>query len=258
MCKYIELEADRQEIISQFPIAYRDEDTITIENAVSNALERAFRDINFRTLTRSKDLKLTENEKITPFLIKELKEAQFIANYISMFFADEFLTEEKFDKKHHEACVQFLKVLQKYYPDAAYGKAQKIVNMMFKHLYCMKIGEAKKMLDEKYFEHCHLTLDSFTLEWFYREVAAWHKIYDGYKITKGAIDQWSNLQFVCVEHSREDRINRYTEDNSCRLVPVQMKQHNGEKYHYMFFIDIIREVFSKSNTNAQDENKSKG
>ena len=64
----------RQEIISQFPIAYRDEDTITIENAVSNALERAFRDINFRTLTRSKDLKLTENEKITPFLIKKLKE----------------------------------------------------------------------------------------------------------------------------------------------------------------------------------------
>jgi hypothetical protein len=210
-------------------------------------LERAFRDINFRTLTRSKDLKLTENEKITPFLIKELKEAQFIANYISMFFADEFLTEEKFDKKHHEACVQFLKVLQKYYPDAAYGKAQKIVNMMFKHLYCMKIGEAKKMLDEKYFEHCHLTLDSFTLEWFCREVAAWHKIDGGYKITKGAIDQWSNLQFVRVEHSREDRINRYTEDNSCRLVPVQMKQNNGEKYHYMFFVDIIRQFFPTTN-----------
>lgn len=45
----------------------------------------------------------------------------------------------------------------------AFGKAQKIVNMSFKYLYCM-------LRDEKapWFAFCHMPLDSYTLNWFYR------------------------------------------------------------------------------------------
>lgn len=42
-----------------------------------------------------------------------------------------------------------------------FGKAQKIINMTFKYLYCM--------LPEKrdFFTYCHMPLDSYTLEWYY-------------------------------------------------------------------------------------------
>ena len=58
-----------------------------------------------------------------------------------------------------------------------YGKAQKIVNMMFKHLYCLNGADAYK----DYFKYCHMVLDNFTLEWFKREVG------------EKRIVSWSNL-----------------------------------------------------------------
>ncbi len=315
MCKYIKLTEDRKKTIDQFKITDRDEHIYkSLDEAVEDALSRSFKDINFRTLhEKSECQKLVEKLRkntieqsetpcafckeskmvieifkegqvptITNYLIARLKKADFVKNFV-VYFSDEMLNklnESLFDAWHHEACTIFLDILQKYYPDAEYGKAQKIINMMFKHLYCMNFGENKSdwlVLNEKYFEHCHLTLDSFTLEWFWREIGERNNIKglnNNYKIIKGKIDQWSNLQFKSFEEdviSRTQRLKKYgtCEDSCLIIVKKEKKQTSSEsnndskevcerRYHYMFFIDIIREFFSKSNTNAQDENKSKG
>ena len=144
----------------------------------------------------------------------------------------------------------FLKVLIEYYSDAKYGKAQKIVNMMFKHLYCMNFGKDTDnwlVLDERFFTHCHLTLDSFTLEWFYREVVVnWYnkkKIGDrGDQIHKGKFDSWSNLGYSdsIYKYKEYIEVKRGCENKgNCRLI----KTGKNYFYHYLFFVDVIRKFF---------------
>ena len=288
MCSNITLN-NRQKIIAKFPIKERKSSYKDLNEAVKDALKFAFRDINFRTLQEKSDCqKLVANlcipprkdkiEKlcqssfscdevslilnffknkededsttITDYLIERLALDDFITRF-KVFFENEHPADETaFDKWHHETCDAFLEVFTKYYNDAKYGKAQKIINMMFKHLYCMVFDSPlPEFLPEQYFAHCHLTLDSFTLEWFYREVVDnWHdhlsKTY-GSQITNGRKDSWSNLHFEDTEKSREYRIERYKEDPQCRLAD-KGKTNNEEKYHYMFFIDTIREFFLNS------------
>ena len=262
MCKLIKLKDDRKNVVSQFEGAIKDRDGrpyANIEEAVEDALRRSFRDINFRTLhEKSTDYpELGEGDNITTFLIEKLREAGFIKKFVAYFSK----IEEDFDKWHHEACEIFLNVLKKYYCDAKYGKAQKIVNMMFKHLYCMNFGGSKDnllVLDEDYFLNCHLTLDSFTLEWFYREVVGkWYNKKDvkdrGDQIHKGNFDSWSNLEYSTTKND----YTRYTEvkyscknEDNCRLI----KSGNKYFYHYMFFVTIIREFF-ETEQKSTDEQK---
>lgn len=222
---------DRKEIIEQFPIEDRDNHIYkSIEEAVEDALRRAFKDLNFRTMTANnknnsikkileqlngvkkvetfnintitdqkekkniavlrdklKAKNLTYNDcKITEYLIIDLADKGFLQQFID-YFNSPFITN--FDKWHHDTACMFLKVLTTYYKKAYYGKAQKIVNMMFKHLYCMNFGENQKgdksdwiVLDRNYFIHCHMPLDSFTLDWLHRK--------DG-----EAVCEWSNLEY---------------------------------------------------------------
>ena len=260
MCKYIELTTTRKQFIERFKITERDDHVFsTLEEAVRDALKRSFLDINFRTLHDKSDKypKLNEDETITLFLINELSKVDFIKNFVE-YFTKDFFSEEEFDVWHHEECQCFLDVLKLYYNDASYGKAQKIVNMMFKHLYCMNFEENKEksksgwiVLDERYFTHCHLTLDSFTLEWFYREVSEkWYskqeKTTCGDTVIKGKINAWSNIEYRDdLVHSREERMKTYTEKATYRLMLLGTAQ---TYYHYSFLQDIIREFFEKTKT----------
>lgn len=94
------------------------------------------------------------------------------------------LTEEEFDKIHDELCQLWCEEFKS--PEngklGTYGKAQKIVNMSFKYLYCSEDGESYR----DHFKYCHMPLDSFTLEWFKRKqfkqnrpdkkIASWSKL----------------------------------------------------------------------------------
>ena len=167
MIAYNKLTLKRKHYIEKFKITERDEKVFSnLEDAIRDALKRAFLDINFRTLHDKSDKypKLNEGETITLFLINELEKVGFLKIFTDYLTKDP-VDEATFDLWHHTTCQTFLAVLQTYYNDAQYGKAQKIVNMMFKHLYCMNFGENKKddksdwlVLDEAYFEYCHLTL----------------------------------------------------------------------------------------------------
>ena len=113
----------------------------------------------------------------------------YINKFLDFFNADDEFhkSQENFDKWHNGMCEEFLKTFNKYYESLAYGKAQKIVNMTFKGIYCLKGAEQK----EEYFKYCHMPLDSLTLEWFKRNC----KI-NGKAITKGKVLPWSKLEYA--------------------------------------------------------------
>lgn len=107
-----------------------------------------------------------------------------IHELLSSYFEKEAPSDEDtFDNTHQTLCENVIKLFEKINYDIEYGKAQKIVNMSFKYLYCFDDAP------EEYFKYCHLPLDSFTLEWIYRNVLSDHKKYQ-----KGKIAFWSKLQ----------------------------------------------------------------
>lgn len=72
------------------------------------------------------------------------------------------LGEKYFDDFHEKLCKIWCDAFSNSSTIGTYGKAQKIVNMTFKYLYCCE------NVDENYFKYCHMPLDSFTLEWYKR------------------------------------------------------------------------------------------
>lgn len=106
----------------------------------------------------------------------------------------------EFDSKHNELCEIWTNIF-KNTDLGSYGKAQKIVNMSFKYLYCFYHTDSNF---EAHFKYCHMPLDSFTLEWFKR------KSLD--RITIGKLDSWSKLQtgFSPDSHHTNEKNGKYT------------------------------------------------
>ena len=130
------------------------------------SIRRAIKDLMARTLTRKE-----ENKGNDFYAAIENVLLDKIDNWLNDSRTD--FSEKAFDEWHNDACKAVLEVLQKFYTNndkqetlVQYGKAQKIVNMTMKGLYCLKDADQKK----DYFKHCHIPLDSFTLEWFKRKV----------------------------------------------------------------------------------------
>jgi len=150
------------------------------------AIKRATKDLMARTLKR----KAPESENFTDNIIAVLiprLEAWFCKPQADV-------SEENFDTWHQESCSAVLTVLREFYSnqdgtDVAYGKAQKIVNMTMKGLYCL-VGATDL---NRHFQYCHMALDSFILEWFSRNVMSWYnegkKTKD--KLKKASMVSWS-------------------------------------------------------------------
>ena len=94
-------------------------------------------------------------EEFAEQLIKDLTEIEKIKN------------QDEFDKKHKELCDKFLEIFEnKNYNNKnkiiiQFGKAQKVVNIFFKYLYCLYDGNK---FDNVY-KYCHMPLDSYILNW---------------------------------------------------------------------------------------------
>lgn len=105
----------------------------------------------------------------------EPKDGSFVQKFIVFFEKldnKNNATQDAFDAWHKEMCEEFLAVIgPKYQSGLKYGKAQKIVNMTFKNAYCLQHNGIKEDKFEKYFEHCHMPLDSIILEWVKRTQA---------------------------------------------------------------------------------------
>jgi len=120
-------------------------------------------------------------------------EESFIKKFVDYFLHQsvDFKNQDAFDKWHHEMCEIFLKVIgPKYQGGLNYGKAQKIVNMTFKNVYCLK-GLHNS---EEYYRWCHMPLDSITLEWVGRTQTSIKEEESNY-LRKGRIPSWSKMNY---------------------------------------------------------------
>ncbi len=153
------------------------------------------------------------------------------------------LAQKNFDEEHHKLCLIVQNILTRYYPSPEYGKSQKIVNMTFKHMYCLLAFEDDLTISkyESFFEHCHMPLDSYIITWFKREhLKISEKPLQGVNYTEigytttymnlvsSKVSAWSHIDWIDEEDYNESRC---------------------EKYPYHFYRDRIRELVLKSKYN---------
>ncbi|MBS6461421.1 MAG: hypothetical protein KH349_05660 [Clostridium sp.] len=116
-------------------------------------------------------------------IIKTAKLRNDLADRFFKYFNDPApSTESDFDKIHSDFCDFFLTGLNKIFASTpqAFGKAQKVINMAFKYLYCF--DDAISYLP--HFTYCHMPIDSYTLNWCFD-----NKLYK-----KSKIRNWSTLK----------------------------------------------------------------
>ena len=208
------------------------------------AIKRATRDLTTRTL---KNISKNKDESLVDTLVKDSGDS-FLNNIVNYFNADP-KGEDEFDEWHNKICEKLLDIINIFYcnPDGTkvcYGKAQKILNMTLKSCYCLN-GANKKA---EHFKYCHVPLDSFTLEWFYRDVVQWFNKNNKCNITKGRICSWSVIQNKHLEGNRTVRTKCYNEDTKNRVFDIE----SNSFYHYTFIQDIIRNYFDE---NSKEEVK---
>lgn len=153
------------------------------ESGIKESLRRALNDFTPRTEEIKK--KITRDEMLEKL---EKKECGFLAAFKKYFEEAPAKSQNDFDDWHHEMCEKFRACFNNVnFKNLQYGKAQKIVNMTFKNIYCLNGAKDK----EDYFKYYHMPLDSLTLEWVYRNVKPTNKE----KYTREKIPAWSKLRY---------------------------------------------------------------
>ena len=108
-----------------------------------------------------------------------------------------------------------------------YGKAQKIINMAFKYLYCCSDAPGCKR-DSKYkdhFKYCHMPLDRYTLTWFARDVEK--KESKKRKVNVNEEYSWSNIdnyeEYDSIQKDINDFINSKIDKETYTLSPLELE-----------------------------------
>jgi len=173
----------RQNVVKCFWDSYIDikDFSLKSEDDLMKALDSIvwrwlYRDFSPRTLTPKENGLSTEEftEKSKAFLAKNFytyfhNDALCVYKYDNLTLPIEC---NNFEKWHETMCNSMLELIQERYQDkkehgtgytnVEYGKAQKIVNMFFKYIYCF--DDAEQYLGK--FEPCHITIDSIIIDWF--------------------------------------------------------------------------------------------
>ena len=154
-----------------------------------------------------------DREEAEDAIVKEFK----------AYFTNPAPCEKKFKESHIRLCNAWINSFEDGSSLGTYGKAQKIVNMTFKYLYCCTNIDNF----ENHFKYCHMPLDSFTLEWCKRniqeiepnKIGSWSKMKDEksdtYKESKN-IEKYSYHYYVA-------RIRDYVAINKIELTPLQLE-----------------------------------
>ena len=137
------------------------------------AILSAYRDMQLRTI---KGHKMSYTDELRETLAQE---------FVKYFQSPSPTTREDFDKIHKGLCEGFLNGLNEVFAryklaKQEFGKAQKVINMTFKYLYCF--DDAEKF--EDYFRFCHMPIDSYTLNW----------CFDNALYVKKDITNWSGIK----------------------------------------------------------------
>jgi len=174
------------------------------------ALKKAYFDMSPRTFkNKSKENKSKIDQKEKRKLLEKL------ANKFVEFFKDPIHKDQpQFDDWHKKICEFFIERYKeilvksgKIEDQATFGKAQKIINMTFKYLYCF--DDAEKYIEK--FEHCHMPLDHYILDWFRDKYNEGKKGQE--KLTKTVVGKklpsWSDLKYK--KENQDDFVPQYEE-----------------------------------------------
>lgn len=159
-----------------------------LKEAVDWAVEKAYGDAK-RTMTG-----------IGKFEDEKKKALEDMEGAFKDYFNNEKIIEkpDAFDQVHGELCKRWTSKFEREDANlATYGKAQKIVNMTFKYMYCWYYKyfheNMKKWEKIKYkFRFCHMTMDSYTLNWIYDRTCKEKR--KNISFTKSV--KWSSLESV--------------------------------------------------------------
>lgn len=208
------------------------------EEGIKYSVRRALHDYTARTESKKEDESLASVEKmfnaIPQFIIE-------LSTYFNM--ETPYAKVEDYDIWHHKMCELFKTEIinSKIRSTLTYGKAQKIVNMSMKTIYCLNGAEQKARAG--FFKFCHMPLDSITINWFRIYVAeSWFndkkKQKERIKISLegGPLPKWSSLTFDSPKLFDDycNEINQYNKINP---------------YDYMFFVTMIRKYFEQKEKN---------
>lgn len=156
--------------------------SVKSEDAIKYAFDSAYGDAK-RTLTGIRDFQKE----------KETAKGRIVEKMLDYFNGPAPSGQEAFDVLHEEMCMLWCTQFTESRKDlGTYGKAQKIINMSFKYLFCCE--DAKEHY--AHFQYCHMPLDSFTLEWIKRFVKDEKKN----ALRVGKIDSWSKMQNADTEY----------------------------------------------------------
>ena len=210
---------------------------------ILDALSRAFRDITPRTMTRKKlapgDTKVEFCNMPKKLLSFSGSDGMPFQEQIENWFYKK--TEADFASVHHKACITVQTFLKNHYEEESctYGKAQKVINMMFKHLYCMDGAENA----EDRFQDCHIALDSFTLEWFKRAI-----VEQDIHMKKAEVDNWSVLQYLAGETYYQVAAKKNSEDGNEEDSSAP-EDTSKQFYTYNYIVETIQTYWAKNSAN---------
>lgn len=160
------------------------ENCTSIEDAVEWAVDAAYSDAK-RTMKGIGSFK-EKKEKAIEKICKKILE------YLD---SDKPKHSEDFDRVHSELCQIWIDAF-KDNDIGQYGKAQKIVNMAFKYLYCYFYYREEGEDWKDCYKYCHMPLDSYTLAMLPRK-------YEGEKVITSET-KWSTLDFSSYEKLRDN------------------------------------------------------
>lgn len=105
--------------------------------------------------------------------VAERKDAMFlgVAKAIEKCIEAHYTTQEAYDEWHKETCIALASELEGLCSEGVTvkpGKAQKLINMSMKHIFCFDNAENAALSGA--FRFCHMPIDRYVLAWYYREV----------------------------------------------------------------------------------------
>lgn len=213
-------------------------------------IEKAYNDMQPRTITghgKIPNLKSEACEKV-----KSLFEEKVCGKQVPS-------DQATFDDIHKKICIGFLRAYNDRLSDnkQKYGKAQKIVNMTFKYLFCLnKI--APLAIDENWFEFCHMPLDSYTLNWYKETIDkkskfTWSNLDDkkyyeirgkieqmkekGGMLKKYKVDNELKAEFIIWQEEKNKRVLKELESAMKKCMKENLKEEMDKK---------IQEVIEKN------------
>ena len=183
MCKYKNNRSSkREDVVKCFQKSYEliRHYRLDSEQSIKQAFDEqvwswVYRDFSYRTLTvKQNGMTIKDFTSIAKdFLAKNyyLYFSQDTLAYYKYNDLNNAILCENFESWHENMCESLLELIRKRYidklengqgyTDVEYGKAQKIINMVFKYIYCF--DDSAKYASK--FEPCHMTIDAIIIDW---------------------------------------------------------------------------------------------